>query len=183
MLESAVVGLALYALSQAMVLHGAFQDMLGRPVSLRESMNRVAARLVPLILTLICLYVVVVLGMILLIVPGIMVAIMAAVAFPVCLIENLGPIASFWRSVELTKGSRWKIFAAFMVPAMVGGGVNFALRKLAGIAVGPEWAVLVTFPLAAALTSFLSVLSVVIYHDLRVAKEGHYTDQIAAVFD
>jgi len=170
MLESAVVGLALYALSQAMVLHGAFQDMLGRPVSLRESMNRVAARLVPLILTLICLYVVVVLGMILLIVPGIMVAIMAAVA-------------SFWRSVELTKGSRWKIFAAFMVPAMVGGGVNFALRKLAGIAVGPEWAVLVTFPLAAALTSFLSVLSVVIYHDLRVAKEGHYTDQIAAVFD
>jgi hypothetical protein len=31
--------------------------------------------------------------------------------------------------------------------------------------------------------AFSAILGVVIYHDLRVAKEGVDTDQIAAVFD
>ena len=55
-----------------------------------------------------------VIGILLLIVPGIIVGLMLSVAVPVCVIDALGPIQSLKRSMALTKGSRWRILGLFM---------------------------------------------------------------------
>src|SRR5579862_4504064 len=63
--------------------------------------------------------VIVVLGFIALIIPGIILAIMFALAFPVLLIENKGVLDSMGRSRKLV-ANRWlKTFAAFLVFAII----------------------------------------------------------------
>jgi hypothetical protein len=54
------------------------------------------------------------------------------------------------------------------------------LSRLIG---GPTLAWIVFLAWSAAFGAFYAIMVVVIYHDLRVAKEGVDTDQIAAVFD
>jgi len=63
--------------------------------------------------------IVVILGFIALIVPGIILAIMFSLAFPVLLIENKGVLDSMGRSRQLV-GHRWlKTFATFLVLAII----------------------------------------------------------------
>ena len=63
--------------------------------------------------------VIVILGLIALIVPGMILAIMFSLAFPVLLIENKGVLESMGRSRELV-GHRWlKMFATFLVLGIV----------------------------------------------------------------
>lgn len=50
-----------------------------------------------------------------LIVPGLILACLWSVAIPACVIENRGPIGGINRSESLTKGSRLKIFALFII--------------------------------------------------------------------
>jgi hypothetical protein len=57
------------------------------------------------------------------------------------------------------------------------------LIGLAGIIGGPILALIVFLAWSAIFGAFYAIMVVVIYHDLRVTKEGVDTDQIAAVFD
>ncbi|MBC2666165.1 hypothetical protein H7F51_11615 [Novosphingobium flavum] len=58
-------------------------------------------------------------GMILLIVPGLILMTMWSVSLPSLVSGDSGVIGSFGRSRELTKGSRWKIFALILLFAVV----------------------------------------------------------------
>jgi len=207
-----LVGLVVRTLAQALVYDAAFQDMRGRPASFRESMHRVLTRLAPIISLAVGLGVMIVapwaglwialyvarssgmigfstqhflilgLGALLLIVNMAFVWVLAVVSIPVCLIENLGPIASFWRSAALTKGYRWRIFAVFSLVAGIGWAIGWALSALltegATMAAGPRMTALLAFLLDAISLGFLAVVTIVIYRDLRVAKEGIDADPI-----
>ncbi len=124
------------------------------------------------------------LGVALLIIPGLIVATMVFVATPVCVVERLGPFDSMERSAQLTKGQRGKIFGLLIllaVPAAIVGalidtvaevaGVNEMLASIAHVAWDATWG------------AAYAVLVIAVYHDLRVAKEGVDTAQIAAVFE
>jgi hypothetical protein len=54
-------------------------------------------------------------GFILLVVPGVILLLMWAVAVPALVVERDGVMTAFARSAELTKGARWKIFGLFLV--------------------------------------------------------------------
>lgn len=54
-------------------------------------------------------------GFMLLIIPGIILLMMWAVAVPSLVVERRGIFAAFRRSSELTKGARWKIFGLSLV--------------------------------------------------------------------
>jgi hypothetical protein len=98
-------------------------------------------------------------------------------------VERLGPIASIRRSMALTKGERWRVFgimvAVFIVAAMVAGTVEVSLMA----ALPRVIAIPFLFVWSAVSGSIAAILYVVMYHDLRVAREGLDTDRIAAVFD
>jgi hypothetical protein len=123
-------------------------------------------------------------GMLLLVVPGVILALGLTVVIPVVVAEDVGVSAAFKRSFALTKGSRGTIFGALLllVLAMWGaslvGNLAAALNSALG-AVGLLLSVVVQI----AMTPLTTVLCAVAYHDLRVAKEGVDTSELAKVFE
>jgi hypothetical protein len=126
--------------------------------------------------------------------PAVAFYLMWSVAVPVCVVEKLGPLRSLGRSRALTKGRRVKILGLTLLvllpTAVVGGLIAVALVSLgSGAALGlgaPLAGILgriISLSWNAIWVAFYAVLAVVTYHDLRVAKEGVSTEQIAAVFE
>jgi uncharacterized membrane protein len=184
----------LSTLGQAMVLYGAFQNMRGRPVSLADCLTVGLRRFFPIIGLTICIILALGFASILLVFPALMLAMMWFVATPVCVVEQLGPFRSMGRSRELTKGHRWRLFGLvllILIPAVIVGAIvgvmlfivgasgfltlNAVLASSIGKLIGLVW--------KAAWGAFLAVVIAMTYHDLRVAKEGLTTEQIASVFD
>jgi len=135
-----------------------------------------------------------------LVVPLLIFYLMWFVTTPACVVERLGPFRSMGRSRELTTGQRWKMFGlvlAVLIPATIVAAVITAVMGSLGISAnlrigvffdlarsqGSLAAQLVGLVWTAVWTAFYAVLVAVAYHDLRVAKEGVDTEQIAAVFE
>src|SRR5580658_2615793 len=176
------VGLFLVPITQTMVYHAAFQDMLGRPVRVGDSLALALRRFFPILGALLCMGFLIMLGFVALVVPGIIAATMFAVTVPAWVVERLGPFRSIGRSRHLTKGHRWRILGIgllVLVASIVVAGVAAAF----GFGLGAAGGALIRFVLQSVLGAFTSVVGVVMYHDLRVAREGLDTDRIAAVFD
>jgi hypothetical protein len=202
-LFAAFLTVALTMLSQAIVFYGAFQDMRGRPVSLADGLRVGLGRLFPLIgvAVVVGLAVTTLLGasfffvvpglvfagLLLLMIPGVMLLLMWSMGIPACVVERLGPFRSLARSRALTKGHRWKILGLLLLTLIIGAIVGAVLGTV--LAYGPAGsfgaAATQTINLIwdAIWTAFFAIVMVVTYHDLRVAREGVDTEQIAAVFE
>jgi uncharacterized membrane protein len=196
----ALLTLVLMMLSQAIVFHGAFQDMCGRPVSLVDGVRVGLGRVFPLIgLAAVVLAVVMLLvaGSFLLAAPGLIfislliaiptVLLMWSMAVPACVVERLGPFRSLSRSRVLTKGYRGRIFGLLFVTLLFGAIMSGILSAILGLIPAGSFgaAARQTIELIwnALWAAFFAIVIVVAYHDLRVAKEGVDTEQIAAVFE
>jgi hypothetical protein len=117
-----------------------------------------------------------------LIFPAFMVMCMWYVATPACVVERLGPTKSLSRSSDLTRGNRWRVFGMICVVGIIGAiGTGMVEALAAGI--GPIAGSVAKVIWQGLLGAYDAILVVVTYHDLRVAKEGVDTDQIAAVFE
>jgi hypothetical protein len=160
---------------------GVFQSLRGGSVSVGECISRGFSRLMPIILVSIVVGICTVLGMILLIVPGVMIACAWYVCVPVTTVEKVGVGDSLSRSAFLTRGHRWSIFGMFilivllmMLVMLVLGGIFISLGAVPGaIAMG----IVMIF-----ISLFGGTLSAVCYHDLRVVKEGVSTEDLVKVF-
>jgi hypothetical protein len=98
------------------------------------------------------------------------------------------------RSRELTKGHRWRLFGLvllILIPAIIVGAI-VGVALVAGGASGflslnavlaSSLGKLISLVWKAAWGGFFAAVIAVTYHDLRVAKEGLTTEQIASVFD
>ena len=175
--------LILNTLAQAVILYGAFQAMRGRPVNLAECLKVGLGRFLPIIGLIICAYLAIWLGLMLFVIPGLILGIMWYVATPVCVVEQKGPLASLGRSSELTKGHRWKIFGMIVLLYIAALIIGLIIGALLGLTHSPILVTLGTLVWTGAWGAFYAIFGVVTYHDLRVAKEGVDTDQIASVFD
>lgn len=177
-----VLGVVLNTIGEAVILYGAFQHLSGRPVQPAEAFQRALARFLPLLglglLYGICLA----LGFLLLLVPGLFLLVIWAVVVPACVVEGLGPTESMSRSAALTKGHRWPIFGIILLAGVVNWIGSFVIGLLLGAA-GLLVIGLVNLLWTAVWAVYWNCLLVMIYHDLRVAKEGVASEQIASVFD
>jgi uncharacterized membrane protein len=170
-------------LSQAVVLHGAFQHMRRRPVSLAESLKVGLARILPVVVLAIVEVMLIVLALLLFVIPGLIVFTMWSVAVPVCVVEQRGPIESLSRSSELTAGHRWKIFGLMLSLFVVSAVVSPLIDELLDAVAGTALMLIGSLVWNGIWGAFYAIAVVVTYHDLRVAKEGIDIEQIAAVFD
>jgi hypothetical protein len=201
----AFVGAAMRGLGQALVLNGAFQQMRGRPTSLIESVQFGSHRIMP-VLGLVCgAWILIGLGTVLMIVPGLILATMLFVATPICVVERLGPIGlatmlfvatpicvverlgpigSMDRSAQLTKGNRWKIFGLLLLTALPAVVIGWLIDFVASVTgAGGILSAGCHVILDGTWGAVSAALVVAAYHDLRVAKEGVETVQVAAVFE
>jgi hypothetical protein len=177
-----LLGHVLTTLSEAAVLYGAFQDMGGQRVDLVESLRVGLRRFFPVLGVAIATTILGYLGLFVFVVPGLMFFALAFVAIPACVVERRGVFASIGRSADLTRGHRWKIFALMLlcsVSQIVAASLLDNLSTITGV--GPAFVGYLVWN--GAWGAFYAICAVVTYHDLRVAREGVDTAQIAAVFE
>jgi hypothetical protein len=172
----------LSAVSQAIILHGVLESMRGGQADVLTSLRQAWRRFVPVIGLAFLKSFLTGLGFLLLIFPGYMLMTAWYVATPACVAERADVWQSLQRSADLTAGHRWKLFAVMIVLAIV-GGIGGSMVGMTTVAAGATIGVVAKVIWHAFFGAYSAILAVVIYHDLRVAKEGVDTDQIAAVFE
>jgi hypothetical protein len=170
-------------LSQAILVYGSFQDMRGKQVDIGESFNVGIGRLVPILGLTILEGLCIMVGFMLLFVPGLILVTMWFVSVPVCVVERRGPWQSLVRSGELTKGHRWKIFGIVLLLYLASAIVGYILTSVLGAIGGTILAMMATLIWNGVWGAFFAIFVVVTYYELRVAKEGIDIEQIASVFD
>lgn len=175
-----VVALPLGLLILGGVNYGVIQWLAGRPAGVGDMIKQGARRMVGLLLTGLLVGLAILGGYVLLIVPGIMIAVATSLAIPAATVEGGGAVAAFQRSLELTRGYRWSIFGAFLALVALNmvasiGGALLGLIPILGI--------LLNLVLMLVTATIPYVLPAVAYHDLRVLKEGVDTTQLSRVFE
>src|SRR6266403_4211428 len=110
-----VLYLGAVAASQGATVMAVSRVHLGNDTSISESFAGIKGRILYLALIMIGVGIGVGIGFILLIVPGIILALMWALTIPVAVLEDKGLRDSTSRSAELTKGSRGRIFMVYFL--------------------------------------------------------------------
>jgi len=178
-----VLAMVLGMLSQAVMLHAAFQAMRLRPVNLGDSLRVGLARVIPIVLLAFVMGFLLLLGFIALVVPFFILLTMWWVATPACVVERTGPWTSLKRSAELTKGHRWKVFGTLLLLFIVNIVVSQILEVVLVLVKSDILSIFARLIWAALYGAYNAIAVVMTYHDLRVAKEGIDIEQIASVFD
>jgi hypothetical protein len=189
------VGYLLLALVLGLIATGATvfvvsESYLGRGITAREALARATPFVWPLILASLAMGIVVFIGLILFVLPGLIAVCGLAVTIPALVVESLGPTAAMGRSWALTQGHRLRmlglfvvIFILLVVPylAVIGlfGLVAAIVSGSAGVAIA-----LLGVVIAAIVQLLLSPLYqaalVIAYYDLRVRKEGFDLEVLAS---
>ena len=110
-----VLSLAIASLVQGVLTRATVAESEGRKASVGECVRAAFPVILPLIGLSILIAIGVMAGFIILIVPGIMLYLAWSVAAPALVEERRGIRGAFRRSWELTRGSRWKIFAVILI--------------------------------------------------------------------
>jgi len=183
-LGTTVLTLLVAQVVTAVLFHATTDALRSRPVSVWRSARVVLPRVTVVLGVGISSAVLVVLGSLLLVVPGLIAMTMVWVATPVAVLERRGVVDSLSRSWELVTGNGLKVFATIVIfwvienlPELIlrsrleAHQVSFAIYFVVPLVVG-----LVVAPASACVTAAG-------YHELRIAKEGGELDEIAAAFD
>lgn len=111
------------------------------------------------------------LGLMALIVPGIIISLMLWVAIPALVVERKGILPSLQRSMRLTDGYKGQIFLLQLL-LLAGSVILGNLDDSFADALSPalEWGL--KSATAWALSAFGAVMTAVVYHDLRILKDG-----------
>ena len=164
------------------VAYGVFQDLRGKRAGIGDCLSVGFSRMFPVIGVALLAGLATVAGLILLIVPGFIVLCMLYVAVPVAVVEKPGVMAALSRSADLTKGSRWSIFAIVLVISVAS---NIVGRIMNGAMESSDAVLIVILGVVVNLIFNLwsSVAQAVSYHDLRKEKEGIGIEDLVKVFD
>lgn len=174
---------------QAALVYGTIATMRGNAPGMGETFTRSLAALGGVLVLGIVMTVIIGLGTLLFIVPGIILSVMFFVAIPAAVVERGGVGASLTRSRELTAGHRWQLFALVLIlgvlMVVVGMVVAIALATggMQGAAEGAAVGIWIQQFLNMVVGGIWATIIAVAYHDLRIAKEGGDTEQIARSFD
>jgi MFS family permease len=176
---------------QAAIVYGVIADLNGRRAEFAECLSSGLRNWFWLLLLAIVIAVCEVFGFILLIVPGLMMAVAWMVAVPAQVVERTGVFGAMSRSAELTRGHRWSIFGLLVIYVIASGVIQAAISAIIAalaVSLSPTTAQaathLVAQPLLSVTTSLIGAAGVAsIYYELRSTREGIGPEALAAVFD
>jgi hypothetical protein len=184
-----LVDLVIGQIVTIILIYGTVQSLRGRKAGIGECLAQGFARLPAAIGVAILSVFAYVLGLVVLIVPGLVLVTIWAVAVPVAVAENAGIGTSLSRSVALTRERRWRVFGALALSWIIYAAVYvvtfIAVAPLLGAMRNDGWwiALIPVWFVASILQAYLSTLSGVLYYLLRRDKEGADIETIASVFD
>lgn len=165
--------------------HQVLQALAGSPAPIGDSLLFGVRKLLRVFLVQLLFGLVLTVGFVLLIVPGIILACIFYLAIPVALSEPVGIVEAMNRSRLLTRNHRFRIFLGFCVAAIPCGGVMIAavLVTLAYFDRGSFLATAIPTLVNATVTPVFVALPCVTYHLLRTRKEGGGAEVLAAMFE
>jgi len=178
-----VIQSVLSQLLVATISFATFQYLRGQPVGIGECLSRGLSLILPVIGVAILTGLLVGIGTILLIIPGIIVAVMLWVAIPVAVVERPGVTDSLKRSADLTKGYRWTIFGIVLAIGIILAIIGGILSAILVAAIGFTGFSIGLWILNAVFGAFSATAAAVGYYFLRATKEGVDIADIAKVFD
>lgn len=196
-LIAAVGGLVL----QGVVVYAAISKLNGRSIETGEVVNVGLRFALPLFGLAIISTFGLMIGFLLLFVPGLILCVIWSVASPSLVMEKRGVFESLQRSRDLTRGHRWSIFGLLVVYFILSMIISVVVQSLSGAAGvtttlastmnGENAPITVTVVLATLLSALANGLQGVVaaagaasvYYELRTTKEGVAPDQLASVFD
>jgi len=167
-------------LATGALFHLQLDTYLGRPHTASDSLAYFGHRALALMGLGILVAVAVLIGFVLVIIPGIWLAVGLSIAFPVLMLEGLTGIEAMRRSMQLVKGQWWVTFARLIVSALIvgvwstiigaiGGGLAHGITNVTAfetvLGVTNAIAFILALPLSTAVINL-------IYLDLRVRKDG-----------
>ncbi len=183
---------------QGALIHATVRDLDGQPSALGDSLATGLRNFLPLFGLAILFGIAVAFGMVLLVVPGVMLACAWLVAAPALVAERTGVFGAFTRSAELTRGNRWQIFGLLVIVLIINwivqkifqtaiglGGLPYAMAadpmKAVNAVLNPVTVVLMA--IASAIGAIVGGAAIaVIYVELRRAREGEPTGWLAEIF-
>ena len=167
----------------------------GQHLTLLQALE-VGVRRFPVILGIACLYfLAIVIGLVLLVIPGIYLMVALAFSFIIPVVEWKGVIDSLKYSRELVRGQWWRTAALVTIISIVVGVLYALYGVIVGVAVGfdvggslasgqllPWYVDLIVNPLMAGFVGPLSyALFMAVYTDLKLRREGaDIAERIAA---
>lgn len=145
-----------------------------------DAMSFTLRKFIPLIVMYILYFLALTIGMILLLIPGFILAVSLSLCFYIMALEDAGPVESLKRSHSLIWGGNW--WRATIVYT-VGTLIVFGFMFLVGIVVGllgtdletgqtSMWADILFALLQPLIQPLLFCFGLVVYNDVRIRKEG-----------
>jgi len=140
-----------------------------------ELFGSVTHKIVSLILLSIVLWILITIGFILLIIPGVILTLMWVVSVPTMVVEDKGVFDSMSRSADLTKDNRMRILGVGIL--LIAAYVVIILAVLLLASITPVLGIVVGIALAVVIYPWVSIVLAVLYFRLREAKgEGVVPD-------
>jgi len=162
------------------VTYSVLEQLRGRSPAPGASLAYGASRAGPLLLAAIFTAILIFAGFLLLIVPGIILAVRWTLVAPVVIAEKgVDPRA---RSSELTAGHRGAVFGLLFLTGLIGGVLSGVMRVFVGLPINFVSKLLGQTVPQALVLSFTAVVYSVIYYQLRSEKEGIDIEQLTSVF-
>lgn len=182
---STLAGRVLDLIVTGAVVYGVFQQVRGQPAGLGDCIRVGFSRLLPILGIGIVVGILVTLGLLAFVIPGIILQLMWWVAVPVAVVERLGVVGSMQRSAKLTSGEKGTIFLVLLVLGLIQFAAIFGIAFVLGMTMPDAGAAqaVITLLVAIPFGALTAVANAVGYHDLRVAKEGVGIDDLVKVFE
>jgi len=164
----------------------------GRRASFGECLSVAFSRFLPVIVVSFLFGLAVILGMILLIVPGVMLAVMWSVVVPITVEERVGIFGAFGRAQDLTRGARWKIFGLFLLLILIGLGIGLIFGLISAVAIGLSYttpsislttpAILFNLVVTTLASALWAALQTALFVELREWKDGPAEQKLGDIF-
>ncbi|MBL9076891.1 MAG: hypothetical protein JNL08_05275 [Planctomycetes bacterium] len=165
------------------ISYGVVQQMRGQAVDLGKLIGAGFRSILRVFGVSLVVGLIVGIGTLLLIVPGVIASVILFVAVPAAVVENLSISEALNRSAQLTKGSRWQVFAGALLIMLVVGGLGAVGAFVLAAAPGEAAPIWFQIAVAVVLAPFSATMYAVGYVLLRRSRENVDVGQLAAVFD
>lgn len=178
-----ILTFVLSSVGQAATIFAVSDIYLGRPTSIRGSFGQVRGHILQVLGVIFLVGLLVFVGFIFLVIPGITLACRTGVAVPAAMLEDEGPSTAISRSMELTRGFAMQMFLIFVL--------TWVLALIAGVVLQLPFTIMAATPrphllpfglvILQYVTAFISQVLVapvggiafsLMYYNLRVRKEA-----------
>lgn len=180
-----VVVFAGFGWSQAAIIYFGVRTLRAEPPTVGQTALCALRKIAPVVAVSSLVYLVVGLGVLFLVVPGVVLFLMFWVAVPAAVVEG-GVVSALERSHQLTKGHKWALLGLLIVVMLAmwfGSAVLMIVPMLFAIAGTTELVVSLGVTLITQVLTWIvwGVVGAASYYHLRLAAEGEAGD-VAEVF-